>query len=132
MNELSAQGLKVKAGHIEPAMVRAGQLALRRALRNLIINAATHGGGATVEVRNLGEKVLLSVDDDGPGIPEAQLARAFEPFFRADAARGQAVPGAGLGLAIAKEIVTRAGGELTLANRDPHGLRAQVRLPPVA
>jgi signal transduction histidine kinase len=132
LRDLSAQGLKVDAGPIEPAAVCAGRLALSRALRNLVINAATHGGGATVCVKNVGRMLCLTVDDDGAGIPDAQLARALEPFYRADPARGQIVPGAGLGLSIANEIITRAGGELILANRRPHGLRAEVRLPLVS
>lgn len=103
-------------------------LSFTRALRNLIINSATHGKGARVSVDMRGGRCFVVIEDDGPGIPENALASVFEPFFRADPARRQHVPGAGLGLAIAKEIIERLGGSLTIENRKPSGLKQTVTL----
>lgn len=131
--ELAGLGLRVVMAARDPVVVSAHPLALKRALRNLVANAATHGGGAFVAVvadtSAPTPTALLRIDDDGPGIPPEQLARAFEPFFRVDPARRRSAPGAGLGLAIAREIVTRAGGEIRLANRPQGGLRQEVTLP---
>ena len=103
-------------------------LALTRALRNLIINAATHGGGARVSVDKYCGRCRVIIEDDGPGIPENVMKSAFEPFFRVDRARTQHVPGAGLGLAIAKEIIERLGGTLAIENRKPGGLKQTITL----
>jgi len=115
----------------EPASVRGRPLSLRRATRNLVVNAATHGGGARVAVRQDNGRALLLIEDDGPGIPEALMGQVFEPFFRVDPARHVKIPGAGLGLAIANEIISRHGGRLVLANRPGGGLLQQVELPAV-
>ncbi len=131
--ELAGLGLPIVMSARDPVVVSAHPLALKRALRNLVANAATHGGGACVAVvadtSAAAPTALLRIDDDGPGIPPEQLARAFEPFFRVDPARRRSAPGAGLGLAIAREIVSRAGGEIRLTNRPEGGLRQEVVLP---
>lgn len=105
------------------------RLALKRALRNLAENAATHGGGAVLRLETQGRLARLVVEDDGPGIPDAMLARVFEPFFRVDAGRRKTHGGAGLGLAIAREIVERHGGAIRIENRAEGGLRQVVDLP---
>jgi signal transduction histidine kinase len=110
----------------EPVTVWSAPLALTRALRNLILNAATHGGGAFISVVPKGDAALITIEDEGPGIPDQIMPRVFEPFFRVDPGRRKSVPGAGLGLAIAKEIVERHGGQLVLRNRSPRGLRQEV------
>jgi len=73
--------------------------------------------------------VTVRVIDDGPGIPEDQLAAAIQPFVRLDPARRRDTVGFGLGLAIAAQAVQAEGGTLTLANRAPHGLEATIHLP---
>ncbi|WP_342587289.1 ATP-binding protein [Pseudaminobacter soli (ex Li et al. 2025)] len=122
VSELTALKLRARLVSADQACVRAGALNLRRALRNLIVNAATHGKGATVELQTSNGQAIVTISDDGPGIPPELLDKAFEPFFRVDPARRQSVPGAGLGLAIAKEIIDRYGGTITLANRPGGGL----------
>ena len=119
-------GLKIEIGVMDNAEVVAGPLALKRALRNLIQNAATHGGGAHVSVLNENNVVKLYIDDNGPGIPEETIDKVFEPFFRVDLGRRQTIPGAGLGLAIAKEIVERFSGSIAIENRKSGGLRQTV------
>lgn len=121
--ELVLIDLKVEMAGFDQMAVRMSPLAFTRALRNLIINAATHGGGAIVRVAESDNRALVVIEDNGPGIPEKDLSSVFEPFFRVDPARRKHIPGAGLGLAIAKEIVERQGGTLVVENRSPSGLR---------
>lgn len=127
--ELVEQKLNVQCETPEAVTVRASPFKLNRALRNLIINAATHGMRARVRVTGDGTKARVVIEDDGPGIPEEVIGQVFEPFFRADPARRQNIPGAGLGLTIANEIVTRAGGNISIANRPGGGLVQIVELP---
>jgi signal transduction histidine kinase len=130
--ELRDQKLDVIETTLEPVKVRASRLTLNRALRNLIINAATHGVRARVEVGGLNGAARIVIEDDGPGLPPDMLDQVFEPFFRADPARRQDIRGAGLGLTIAREIIQRAGGSISIANRDGGGLRQVVELPQAA
>jgi signal transduction histidine kinase len=104
-------------------------LALRRALTNLLENALTYGGKATLRIEDAPASLRLVVEDEGPGIPEADLARMLEPFERLEASRGRATGGVGLGLSIARDIAASHGGTLRLENRSPHGLRAILELP---
>jgi signal transduction histidine kinase len=68
------------------------------------------------------------IDDEGPGIPPELLGQVFEPFFRVDPGRRQNIPGAGLGLTIAREIVQRAGGDIKISDRESCGLQQVVEL----
>jgi signal transduction histidine kinase len=107
---------------------------LRRALRNLIGNALRYGGAARVMLARDARGVAITVEDDGPGIPETDLARMLEPFTRGDPSRNSTTGGAGLGLTLARAIADQHGGTLTLANRRSAdgaetGLTATLRLP---
>jgi signal transduction histidine kinase len=103
--ELKNQTLDVTVTEAQPVSVRANRLGLARALRNLMINAATHGRSARVRVEGSeGAKAQVIVEDEGPGIPPELLGQVFEPFFRVDPGRRQDIAGAGLGLTIAREI----------------------------
>lgn len=124
--EMVSLGHAVSVGHLDKVSVRAGALGLRRALRNLIVNAATHGKGCGISLSAADNRATLTIADRGPGIPPEQLGKAFEPFFRVDPGRRQSIPGAGLGLAIAKEIIERHGGTITLENRPGGGLAQRV------
>ena len=103
--------------------------ALRRALSNLIENAVKYGGGARVELRQTGSAFEIVIEDDGPGIPEAELDKVFSPFYRVEASRGQETGGIGLGLSVAQSVVDKHGGEIELSNRQAGGLRVRVTLP---
>jgi signal transduction histidine kinase len=129
--DLASMKASVTVMKMEAVTISSAPLALTRAVRNLVINAATHGGGAFVTVGLKSSTALITIDDEGPGIPEQSMSRVFEPFFRVDAARRKSGPGAGLGLAIAKEIVERHGGKLTLQNRSPKGLRQEICFPAI-
>ena len=103
--------------------------ALRRALRNLLENAAAYGGRAGVRIERAADELRIVVEDEGPGIPEAELERVFKPFVRLEASRSRDTGGTGLGLAIARSVVRGHGGDILLANRAEGGLRATVALP---
>lgn len=103
-------------------------MALRRMLANLVDNAVRYGGGATLSARQEGQVIIVSVEDDGPGVPEEALARLTLPFVRLEASRGRQTGGSGLGLAIVKGLADSQGASLAIANREGGGLRAQLRL----
>jgi signal transduction histidine kinase len=103
--------------------------ALRRAVANLVDNALFHGGRARAKVETGADEIRILVDDDGSGIPEADLERVFDPFVRLEGSRSRDTGGVGLGLAIARSIVRGHGGEVRLVNREEGGLRAVISLP---
>ena len=110
------------------AMVRAQ--ALRRVLGNLIDNAIKYGGTAEVGMqRSADDKLLITVSDRGPGIPDNELEQVLQPFYRLEASRNRDTGGTGLGLAIASQLTTSIGGSLRLSNRDGGGLAATIELP---
>ena len=102
---------------------------LKRCLSNLIDNAVKYGQRATIAVTDTPGELGIVVRDEGPGIPEAELERVFEPFHRLEASRNRATGGSGLGLTIARNIARAHGGELTLRNRPAGGLEAVLTLP---
>ncbi|MDQ0471576.1 sensor histidine kinase [Labrys wisconsinensis] len=103
--------------------------ALTRAVTNIVENGVKHAGTVTATLRGRADRIEIEVADDGPGIPAELRERVFEPFFKADAARTQDGGGFGLGLSIARDIVQRHGGTISLANRDPRGLKVRIHLP---
>ena len=102
---------------------------LRRALGNLVDNAVLYGNRATVRVEETPEALVLRIQDEGPGIPEAELERVFEPFYRLEASRSRATGGTGLGLGIARNVARTHGGDVVLRNRPEGGLEARFSLP---
>jgi signal transduction histidine kinase len=102
--------------------------ALRRALTNLIDNARQFATAALVRVQRTGDDCVFLIGDNGPGIPETELERVFEPFYRLESSRNRRTGGAGLGLSIARDIAHAHGGELTLANKPDGGLEAKLTL----
>lgn len=103
-------------------------VAIKRVLCNLVENAYRYGNGwIKISSQYTGKVIGFSVEDNGPGIDEAQIPKLFEPFTQGDTARGSV--GSGLGLAIIRRIVERHQGKVTLSNRSEGGLHAQVWLP---
>lgn len=129
VEEMQEVGLVAECVAPAAVQVEAQPYALKRALRNLVENAARHGGGARISVTAKDDFVSIDIEDDGPGIPAHLMDRVFEPFFSVDPARQKTVGGVGLGLAIAREIIERQGGQIVLFNRSAGGLRQEVRLP---
>lgn len=110
--------------------VRARPLALKRALANLVGNALKYGEAARVTLHPLQRGLVrIDIEDDGPGIPQDEMERVFEPFRRLEGSRNRETGGSGLGLSIARNIVRAHGGDIALANRPEGGLRATVTLP---
>ncbi len=115
------------AGDVEVAGSR-GQLG--RLLTNLLDNAGRHARSAVrVSVRRAGEWAVVEVADDGDGVPEADRERIFERFVRLDDARSRDDGGAGLGLAIARDVAVRHGGTLTVRDAPTGGALFELRLP---
>jgi signal transduction histidine kinase len=129
VSELRTLSYDVTLTHSTAAVVRANRTGLNRAFRNLMINAATYRKRARVAVESACSEALVVINDDGPGIPPDMLGQVFEPFFRANRARTKEFDGAGLGLTIAREIVQRAGGNITIENGRLRGLLQIVKLP---
>jgi signal transduction histidine kinase len=104
-------------------------LALKRCLGNLVDNALQYAGNAAIDVADSTDELTIRVLDDGPGIPEAEIDRVFEPFYRLESSRNRATGGTGLGLSIARDVAQAHGGSLTLTNRSSGGLEAKLVLP---
>ena len=127
--DLSEVGSQVR---IESQVVRpyTGQpTALKRCVRNLMENAVNYGQAASVAVEDSDDRLQILVRDEGPGIPDAELERVFDPFYRLEGSRSRDSGGTGLGLTIARSIAESHGGRLTLGNRPGGGLEARLTLP---
>jgi signal transduction histidine kinase len=129
VDDMAETGRDVTFQGLGPLRIAGDALGLKRLAANLVDNAVKFGGRARVGLSSADGFAILTVDDDGPGLPPEELERVFEPFHRADASRSSAVGGFGLGLSAARTIARAHGGEVTLANRVEGGLRATVRLP---
>jgi signal transduction histidine kinase len=115
-----------RVGHY---MVIGDRVALRRIVTNLIGNALKYGKAAHVAISSSSAQIAISVEDDGPGVPAELIDSIIEPFVRAETSRGRDTGGAGLGLAIVRNLIEAHGGSLELRNAKPRGLRATARLP---
>jgi signal transduction histidine kinase len=105
------------------------RLSLRRAITNLANNAIAYGKRARLSLLEEEGNIVIRVDDDGPGVPEEELARIFEPFVRLEDSRNRQTGGTGLGLCIVQSVAEAHGGNVRLSNRPEGGLRAELVLP---
>jgi two-component system phosphate regulon sensor histidine kinase PhoR len=122
--------VELHAGDI-PAC-RADRGALEQILTNLLTNAVRYndpGGRIDVHIEDAGERIEVRVEDTGIGIPEAELERIFERFYRVDAARSKAVGSTGLGLSIVKHLVIALGGEIRVESKPGIGSKFRFTLP---
>jgi signal transduction histidine kinase len=124
-------GGDVKLLRADAAVVAGDPLMLRRLFANLVSNAVHYGRRARVSVIREEKWAKVEVADEGAGLSAFDLARVFEPFYRAESSRNRATGGIGLGLAIVKAAAEAHGGDVSLANRIEGGLVARVSLPVV-
>jgi len=118
-------------GHLQPVYAMPNEL--QRSIINLLENAIFYGGSTQIQLQDHAEFALIRISDEGPGIPESELAKVFAPFYRIAGARNKNSGGVGLGLSIAQEIIRQHHGTLNLTN-NPNGigLTAEIRLPRMA
>jgi signal transduction histidine kinase len=126
----------IDTGHdIEMSSVRQAMLvvcrpvAISRAVANLVDNAVKYGGCARVSLDRFADRAVVSIEDDGPGIPEEEHEKVFAPFYRLEGSRNRDTGGVGLGLSVARNSAREHGGDLTLGASANGGLRARLELP---
>lgn len=129
VDDMTDAGLPVALEPAQPVIYECMPGALKRALTNLLDNAVKYGQRARAAIRATPQAIEIVIDDEGQGIPEDELPRVFEPFYRVEGSRSRATGGIGLGLAIALSIIQAHGGQLALSNRPEGGLRARIALP---
>jgi two-component system sensor histidine kinase CpxA len=126
------EGAKIETAISAGLFVSADPELLLRALSNLLRNAIRYGADAgpiRIQAARQEQTVTITITDCGPGVPEAELEKIFDAFYRVDASRNRQTGGSGLGLAIVKTCIDSCNGSVTAENRLPHGLAVQVRLP---
>lgn len=111
------------------ASLMARPIALRRCLTNLIDNAVKYGHSAQVNAAREDGYIVIRIKDNGPGIPENELEKVFEPFYRVESSRSRETGGTGLGLTIARNIAEQHGGTIRLRNHPAGGLEVNLSLP---
>lgn len=124
-----AAGRACSVSYSGPRQVKVRPTAFSRLLENIIGNASRYAQTTQISARNSKQKLVINVDDDGPGIPESERERVFQPFVRLDEARNLDDTGTGLGLAIARDIAHTHGGHVELADSPLGGLRVTISLP---
>ena len=134
VEEYEDMGEPVDLGTTQRIALRLRATWLRRALRNLVGNALRYGERARIGLHQDGHEAVVTIEDDGPGIPEGEIGAMLEPFARGEASRNRETGGAGLGLTLARAIAEQHGGRLVLRNRRNaegavQGLIAELRLP---
>ncbi|HEU0202340.1 MAG TPA: ATP-binding protein [Burkholderiaceae bacterium] len=127
--ELTESGGAVMVAGAARTQINGRATALKRALRNLVENAVKYGGRAAVRLHARPGEFIVTIEDDGPGIPESELEKVFRPFYRVEPSRSRETGGTGLGLAVARSVVRSHGGDIVLANRHEGGLIQTIVLP---
>ena len=122
-------GLQVGLDLSETAPFTGRPNLLKRCLANLVVNAARYGVEARVQIRDAEARLIISVFDKGPGVPDAELENLFRPFYRLENAPDEGTGGTGLGLSIARNIARAHGGDVTLHRPAGGGLEARLVLP---
>ena len=102
---------------------------MKRSFENIINNGLIYGNQVIVKTQKSSNRVIITFDDDGPGIPEDQYKNVFKPFFRLDKSRSLNQSGVGLGLAIVEDIINSHGGNIQLSKSELEGLQVKISLP---
>lgn len=127
----AAMGRKVSIEGEAKRPARGVPQLLKRCISNLLDNAILYGKRARVSVEEGQSELTIRIRDEGPGLPEAELEKVFEPFYRLEASRSRETGGTGLGLGIARNIAQTQGGDVHLRNHPQGGLEAVLTLPRV-
>jgi signal transduction histidine kinase len=106
-----------------------GRISLKRAITNLITNALKYGNQVNVSLKKHIKSIVISIEDNGPGIREQDLDKVLQPFYRGDLSRSKHTGGVGLGLAVTQDIIKKHGGDITLKNLNTGGLQVLIKLP---
>ncbi len=109
--------------------LKARPLALKRSFENVIQNGLTYGKKVFIKIQKSSNLALITIEDDGPGIPEDQFKNVFKPFFRLDKSRSLNQSGVGLGLAIVEDVIHSHGGNIQLNKSKYNGLQVKISLP---
>ena len=128
-DEMAETGAQTEVECGEKVVLEGDPLALRRLFTNLLDNAVKFGGRARARVFRQDANVVVEIEDDGPGIPNEETERVFEPFYRREPSRSRQTGGIGLGLAVVRSVARGHGGDVSLLNRRGGGLTARVQLP---
>lgn len=129
MDEAAETGADAAVERADRVVIDGDPVALKRLVTNLVDNALKFGSRARGRVYREGDMAVVEVDDNGPGVPDDQIERAFEPFHRLESSRSRDTGGIGLGLAVVRAIARGHGGDVLLHNRKGGGLTARVTLP---
>lgn len=117
------------ATNYDVSAVQGREQALRRAITNVIENAFHYGKNIAVKLESDSKRLELSIEDDGPGIPEDKRDDVFKAFYRVEGSRNKETGGVGLGLAIAKDVIVSHGGSIQLSDSELGGLRVLISIP---
>ncbi|OAN65632.1 ATP-binding protein [Sphingomonas sp. TDK1] len=129
VDDAADRGAAVSLETGDPVVIEADPVALKAMLANLVGNAIKYAGGAELVLEARGPEAMIAVRDRGPGIPDEDMERVFDPFFRGERSRNRDTGGMGLGLASARATARAHGGDITLRRRETGGLCAMVTLP---
>ncbi len=128
-DEAAETGADAHVDRAEKVVISGDPMALRRLISNLVENALKYGGQARGRLSRSDGYAIIEIEDDGPGVPAAEMERVFEPFYRREPSRSRETGGIGLGLAVVRTVARAHGGDVTLHNREGGGLTARVSLP---
>lgn len=128
-DDMADRGAPIELASTEQVLYSCRPVALKRAFSNLIDNAIKYGGVARVRIDERTDGIVITIEDDGPGIADEHLEQVFVPFFRVDASRSKGAGGFGLGLTIAQAVIQGHGGDVQIKNGAERGLVVRVSLP---
>ena len=127
--KISFENNKLKVINSDDIFLKGRLSALKRSFENIINNGLIYGNQVIVKTQKSSNRVIITFDDDGPGIPEDQYKNVFKPFFRLDKSRSLNQSGVGLGLAIVEDIINSHGGNIQLSKSELEGLQVKISLP---
>jgi signal transduction histidine kinase len=129
MDEAALTGANASVDTLDRVVIDGDPVALKRMFVNLVDNALKYGASAHGRISRHDEMAIIEIDDGGPGMPESEFERVFEPFHRLESSRSRQTGGIGLGLAVVRAVARSHGGDVVLNNRPQGGLTARVTLP---